>query len=292
MKGWLIRDAKAVYSPATENYKQYVQFMNRLWNLGLMDPELFTQDSNTFYAKGRRNPTIYGVIMHYGLFLVADDSTYDDYILLAPMKTGTNPSGAGNARYYKNEFTIWPNQMVIFNDVKDPDILLKWHDTLYDPYYGAQLRYGMDGVHIKLNADNQFEQVFDPPAPYGNFADWYSATHWQDTSYVSKLYCEPIFNAQREAVETKKDNFYAPYFINEPLPFIPELPEETEKINSYPDIGKLVNDMTPQWIVGERNIERDWPDYLRQLDQLGLKDYTAAYQAYVTRVRNQLSSSY
>jgi hypothetical protein len=67
---------------------------------------------------------------------------------------------------------------------------------------------------------------------------------------------------------------------------------EAEKINSYPDIKKLVDDMTPQWIAGVRDIERDWPDYLRQLDQMGIKDYTAAYQAYVTRIRNRLGSYY
>jgi hypothetical protein len=70
------------------------------------------------------------------------------------------------------------------------------------------------------------------------------------------------------------------------------LASEAEKINSYADIGKLVSDMTPQWIAGVRDVEKVWPDYLRQLDQLGLKDYVAAYQSYVTRIRTKLGSSY
>jgi putative aldouronate transport system substrate-binding protein len=291
---WLIRDAKAVYSPATENYKQYVQFMNRLWNLGLIDPEIYTQDSSTFDAKGRWDPPVYGVITHYGLYLVAGDSTYDDYILLAPVKTGTNPSGAYNGRYYKNEFMIFPDILTptVFKNVKDPDTLLKWFDILYDPYYGSQVRFGKEGVHVKRDANNQFEQVFDPPAPYSNYSDWYFSTHYQIVTYTAREYCEPIFNGNREQLEHKKDDFYEPYFINEPMPMIAQLPEEAEKITGYPDIAKLVSDMTPQWIAGERDINRDWPDYLRQLEQLGLKDYTAAYQSYVTRVRNQLGSSY
>jgi putative aldouronate transport system substrate-binding protein len=53
-KDWLIRNATAVYSPGTENYRNYVRFMAKLNRLELFDPELFTQDTNTFYAKGRR----------------------------------------------------------------------------------------------------------------------------------------------------------------------------------------------------------------------------------------------
>jgi putative aldouronate transport system substrate-binding protein len=223
--------------------------------------------------------------MHYGIYLVADDSTYDDYIYLAPIKTGTTPSGADNDRYYKNNFMIWPDSMgVVFKKVKDPDTLEKWYDIIYDPYYGSQVRYGMDGVHIKLNANNQFEQITTPPAPYQNFADWYFATHFQMAGYNTRALCDLIYNLNRESREqVTKDEFYMPYFINEPLPFIPQTSTESAKISSYPDIGKLVTDMTPQWISGERDINRDWPEYLRQLDQLGLKDYTAAYQSYVTR---------
>jgi hypothetical protein len=235
------------------------------------------------------------VITHYGLYLVAGDSTYDDYVLLAPIKTGTTPSGVVNGRYYKKGFMIFPDNLTptVFKKAKDPDTLLKWFDILYDPYYGSQVRYGKEGVHLKLNANNQFEQLLNPPAPYRDFSDWYFSTHFQIVSYTSRVFCEPIFTSNREQREyAAKDLFYEPYFINEPMPMIAQLPEEAEKISSYPDIGKLVSDMTPQWIAGERDINRDWSEYLRQLDQMGLKDYTAAYQAYVTRVRNQLGSSY
>jgi putative aldouronate transport system substrate-binding protein len=290
---WLIRDAKAVYSPATENYKQYVQFMNRLWNLGLIDPEIYTQDGSTFDAKGKMDPPVYGVITHYGLYLVAGDSTYDDYILLAPIKTGTDPSGAYNGRYFKNNFMFFVDWgPFLFKTAKNPDIFERWLDFLYDPEIGVQARYGMGGVHIMKNANGQYEQNYNVPAPYGNYYDWYFATHSQLLTYYTNWLVEPIFSINRESLEQAKDDFYRPYFINEPMPMIAQLPEEAEKINSYPDIKKLVDDMTPQWIAGQRDIERDWPEYLRQLDQMGLKEYTAAYQSYVTRIRNRLGSSY
>jgi putative aldouronate transport system substrate-binding protein len=292
-KDWLIRDARAVYSPATENYKNYVQFMARLNSLGLFDPELFTQDSNTFYAKGRRDPVIYGMIMHYGLYLVAADNTYDDYVYFAPIKTDSVPSGVMNDRYFKNNFMIFIDWgPFFFKNTKNPDIFERWLDFLYDPEIGIQARYGMGGVHIIKNANGQYEQNYNVPAPYGNYSDWYFATHFQFLPYYTKWLVEPILSVNRESLEHRKDDFYKPYFINEPMPEISQTTAEAEKINGYPDIGKLVNDMTPQWIAGVRNIERDWPDYLRQLDQIGLRDYTAAYQSFVTRIRNRLGSSY
>jgi putative aldouronate transport system substrate-binding protein len=290
---WLIRDAQAVYSPATENYKLYVQFMNRLWNLGLIDPEIYTQDGSTFDAKGRRDPSIYGVITHYGLYLVAGDSTYDDYVLLAPMKTGTTPSGALNQRYFKNNFMIFVDwNPFIFKQARNPDIIERWLDFLYESEIGVQARYGMGGIHITKNANGQYEQTTAVPAPYNSYMDWYGATHFQLLTYYPKWLAEPIFSNNRESLEHAKDDFYRPYFINEPMPGISQTTAEAEKINGYPDITKLVADMTPQWIAGIRNIDRDWAEYLRQLDQLGLRDYTAAYQSYVTRIRNRLGSSY
>jgi putative aldouronate transport system substrate-binding protein len=293
-KDWLVRDAGAVYSPATENYRSYVKFMARLNSLGLLDPELFTQDTNTFYAKGKRDPVIYGMIMHYGLYLVAGDTSYDDYVLFAPVKTGSAPSGVVNDRYFKNNFIIFVDRgPFLFKKANNPDIFQRWLDFLYEPEIGIQATWGMGGVHIIKNANGQYEENTTVPAPYGNYYDWYFATHFQFLTYYTKWLAEPFYNASREWSEyAKKDAFYRPYFIHEPMPGIPQTTAEAEKISSYPDIGKLVSDMTPQWIAGTRDVDRDWPDYLRQLDQMGLRDYTAAYQAYVTRIRNRLGSSY
>jgi putative aldouronate transport system substrate-binding protein len=291
---WLIRDATAVYSPATENYKNYVKFMAKLNSLGLFDPELFTQDSSTYDAKGKREPAIYGMIMDYGLYLVAGDNTYDDYVLFAPIKTGSTPSGVVNDRYFKNNFMIFPDFQMpfVFKKAKNPDIIERWLDFLYDPEIGVQARFGMAGVHITKNSNGQYEQITTVPAPYGNYSDWYFTTHFQALPYYTKWLAEPLFRNSEWEEYAKKDAFYKPYFINEPMPGIAQTTAEAEKLSSYPDITKLVDDMTPQWIAGVRDVERDWPEYLRQLDQLGLKEYTAAYQAYVTRIRNRLGSSY
>ena len=57
-----------------------------------------------------------------------------------------------------------------------------------------------------------------------------------------------------------------------------------ERGGSPRPIEKFVTDKMPLWITGEVDIDADWDAYIRQLEQLGVKEYTAIQQAYTTRV--------
>jgi putative aldouronate transport system substrate-binding protein len=211
------------------------------------------------------------------------------------MKTDASPWGVVNGRYAgKNGLYIWVDRgPFVFKKAKNPDIFQRWQDFLYTPEIGVQAAAGMEGVHLIKTPSGQYDQNPNVPAPYASFGEWGGATHVQLPSYFTEWLAEPMTRRNKESMEYRQKNeFYRPYFINEPMPPMAQTNAEAEKINGYPDIKKLVDDMTSQWIAGVRDIERDWPDYLRQLDQMGLKDYIAAYQSYVTRVRNRLGSSY
>lgn len=64
-----IKDGVVSYSPYMDGWKDMVVYLNKCWEAGLMDPELFTQDNATFVAKGREG--LYGAVQGYSraLFL-------------------------------------------------------------------------------------------------------------------------------------------------------------------------------------------------------------------------------
>ena len=286
---WLIQDGVVSYSPYTENWKSYVKFMNRLWNAKLMDQEAFTQDSATFGAKAQQDPVIYGVIMDYGKYIAVPASEYENYTLLGPMQTGTTPSGLLNSRGDK-DYQLW-GLVAPKADIKNPEIVLKWADVLYDPYYGAQALFGMDGVHIQKNADGIFEYITEIPAPYQTREEWFMGTHYnQMLDYSATELCSLLTSENQNIMEMREiREKFGDTFINEPLPALTlQTREEADKLSSYPDINKLRDDMTPQWMAGERDVETDWENFKKQLEQLGVTDYIAAYQEYYTRIAKQL----
>ncbi|MCM2677967.1 extracellular solute-binding protein [Alkalicoccobacillus plakortidis] len=57
MKAWGVEevDGEIRYAPQTENYKEYLSYMNKLYDEGLLDPETFSQSDEQKKAKGQEN---------------------------------------------------------------------------------------------------------------------------------------------------------------------------------------------------------------------------------------------
>ena len=56
--------------------------------------------------------------------------------------------------------------------------------------------------------------------------------------------------------------------------------EEAEEINDIRNsINSYVNESMALFVVGDRNIERDWDAYLRELDRIGLRRYLELSQS-------------
>jgi len=286
---WLIQNGVVSYSPVTENYKTYVKFMNHLWNAGLFDPEVYTQEPATFLAKSAQNPIIHGVIMDYGKYITVPPAEYDNYTLLGPMESGTTPCGILNTRG-DTEYQLW-GIIALNAKVKNPELLLRWFDVFFDPYYGAQALFGMDGVHIEKNADGVFKYVDEIPAPYQNREEWFMATHYNQVIDYSATELASLLTSANLNITEMREIYqkYKDRFINEPLPAMTlQTWQEAEKLASYPDIAMLKNSVTPQWIAGEKDVDADWDGYLSQMKQLGVEEYTAAYQEFYTRIAKQL----
>ena len=135
--GWnmICVDDQAIFSPATEGRHEYVRYMHKLWDLGVMDVEAFTQDGTTFTAKGTQADTLYGVVLHgaQDWFTTADKAPR--YQIMLPVETGAERSG-GVIKQRTTGKVYNLRQGVVFNNGQDLPTLLGWFDNFYDPCYG------------------------------------------------------------------------------------------------------------------------------------------------------------
>ena len=61
VKNLTILDGKVVYAAATDEYRAALDYFHELWTLGVIDPEVFTQDSSMLSAKEKADPRVAGM---------------------------------------------------------------------------------------------------------------------------------------------------------------------------------------------------------------------------------------
>ena len=62
--GIAIQNEKVVYGGVSDTYREFLSWFHKLYAEGLVDVELYTQDSSTWEGKG--NQDLYGVSIAYG----------------------------------------------------------------------------------------------------------------------------------------------------------------------------------------------------------------------------------
>lgn len=275
----VLENGKVVFTANKDEYKAAVKYLNSLYKAGLIDQEAFTQDSTQYQAKGKQDPSLYGVFFDYtGVNVVGLDKYKAEYAALAPVK-----GPQGTTSWIEGDQWIFRNQFAITSSAKNPDTIVRWVDALYEPEMSYQIMMGPLDIATEKGADGIYR--FKTP-PEGK-----TESDIRNETTISGLpYCiTPEFNKSIEQNEFQKlktdvDNVYAPFIIQEKFPNVWFKPEESEAIKVIStDITTYVDDMQAKWIVGQRDIDKDWDEYLKNLGNMGLDQYISVNQATVDR---------
>ncbi len=142
----VVTDDKKVICPATtEGWKKGVQWLNKLYTEGLMDEEAWTQDWNTYVAKGKSGR--YGVCFSWDVANIAQVSM-DDLIagegwvplpaLTADTRNITPQNGSFTSGFDRGRCVVTAN-------AKNPALICAWLDQMYDPFQSPQNNWGTYG---------------------------------------------------------------------------------------------------------------------------------------------------
>ncbi|MGZ4161433.1 MAG: extracellular solute-binding protein, partial [Neobacillus sp.] len=130
-------DKKVVYTANQEGYKKGIEWLHQLQQEGLIDKEAFTQDWNTYVAKGKN--------YRYGLYFTWDRANItgnnEDYVPLPPLK---GPDGTVNVPR-TNGYGFDRGRMVITSANQNLELTAKWIDKLYVPIQSVQNNWGTYG---------------------------------------------------------------------------------------------------------------------------------------------------
>ena len=277
------KDGKLHFSANTEEYRTFLEFFADLYSEGLIDPELFTQDSNAQKAKGNQN--LYGVNIGYGPSDWWDgyekgtpefeEYGFNDFTALPVLK------GCDNPIFHRNSYgvTLFRTQNALTDkcDEEKAIAILRWFDNLYEEENSIQSQSGPLGIAIEKLGDGLYRSL-----PQDTWTqeekDKYS---WGNifTQSRNRWYHDAVVLG---AGETEKavsemdiyDEMYGPYLNDNFKKVWPTNEADVERVSILTtDINTYVKSMIAQFVSGETELnDESWKAYCDQLEAYGLQE--------------------
>lgn len=256
---------------ADEGYKKAINWLNELYNEGLIDIEAFEHDWNTYLAKGREN--------RFGLYFTWDKGnitgTGDDYQLLAPLK---GPEGHQNVAR-TNGMGFDRSRLVVTSANENLELTAKWIDQLYDPAQSVQNNWGTFGDKTQQNIfewDETAEMLKHLPLEGTAPVELREKTSVGGPlaildSYYGNVTTMPDDAASR--LQLMKD-VMVPHMPNENIyPKVFFSIDELDKLSTIEtDLFDYIKRKRSEWIANG-GVENEWSDYLVELDRLGFQEW-------------------
>ena len=276
-------EGKVVYAPATEEYKEFLKYANKLYSEGLLDPEFSTQTAQQWQAKVTSGQC--GV--YSGSPTALDPSTTAQQLSLPPLTSAPN-----DEKVVKQPFYLYPGRAFITDKCSDPVAAIRLLDMFYateenavEGFCGTTLFAGYEGEHWQYTDDTKtaYEWI-EPITGFGDINQTVSVTS-ELPGYLN-FTATPSGNPLMEMKCVQVKEMQEPYYnTKNAYPSNARFTaEESERGNVIEnDLYTQVALMTTKFIVGEVDIEAGWEDYLASLEQIGLSELIEIKEAALAR---------
>ena len=151
-----VKDNQAVYMPLHEDYELYLEFMNKLYSEGLIDQDMFTQNTEQYRVKGKEGIVGYSGDAAPFLMTAYEDNCFE-YQHVLPLTSDVNDTPI---YYQQNGYSMGFAE--ISDNCKDPELAIRFLDILYDPYIAWGCLYGPTYYTDVLPEDDEW-------ALFGNY---------------------------------------------------------------------------------------------------------------------------
>lgn len=272
-----IFEDKAYFTPLTDEYRQAVQYLNKLHSERLIESEIFSITGTDVVAKGSGEEHMYGAVISSGTFSVIGAEKPKDFDLPGPF-TADN----GRTFWHARVDPAGVGAGCITSSCEYPEAAIRWYNLFYTDEYHRLYWMGFeDDAYSWIDNEKwdwNYENVKDPSiekvttetmrnyftlhrgysgGPSICPVDWFSL----DDAI------EGPANRQRLAWCTENAEY-----LNVPIPtmyyeedVISRLTELAADINVYEE------DMFAKFVIGELNPHDDatWEDFTSQLRAMG-----------------------
>ncbi len=277
-------DQKVICSATQEGYKAGIQWLNKLYEEKLIDPEAFTQEWSTYVSKGKSGR--YGVCFSWD---VGNVDNLKDWVPLPVLTADTRNLTPTNGSFTSG---FDRGRCVVTSVAENPALVCAWLDQMYAPMQSPQNNWGTYGEDddfdiFEMGKNDKGEDMLKH-APLGD-ASPVEVREAEavggplavlDEYYDVYVTCPDDAQYRLDWIE----EYYTPDMHTEYVyPNIFMSRDDTEKLsNLQADIKKTINARKADWIMNGFT-DADWEKFLKDLEAYGLSEYLELFQTYLDK---------
>ena len=286
----------------TEEWKEGLKFIRKLFEEGLIPQEILTQDGNQYLAMlNSAEPTTMMFFYMSASRVNAANEWRNVYEAVPPLN---GPDGEPISKYAPS--TADNGNFFITRNCENPEAAFRVGDMMVSEYFSIVTRWGEEGVDWDYvenveGADQYVPWVegFDLLLTVYDDATFWSSGEIQNRSWMQKgPYIREYGIANGRAKDpatvsifdthtSEGDNLYQ-IEAYRPDEYIPKLIYSADEIDVVADIQTTLNDFVREWtanfMAGNMDIDENWDAFQEELKNIGVDEYLEIVQAVYDRM--------
>ena len=270
------KDGKVNFVADQDKFKALVEYLNKLWSEGLIDPECYALDDQQVAAKANAGQMGYTARAANTQWIGAVRDNYVQHPVLE------GPFGDRDYTFILGNVQT-TGTAVITSANKYPEATLRWLDYFYSEEGTVLVRFGLEGKSYDVIDGKYVLRDEIQNNPDGLTLDQ-ALGKWSlfPGGVLPQCITDEVDASAAQLPETKAANdvvreYLAPGF--ERVPTVKYTDEESKQLSTYQqDIMNYAMENTVKFITGERPMS-DWDAYVAEYEKMPVDDYVAINQA-------------
>ena len=296
-----VKDGKIYFSPLTDEWREGLKFVNELMEEGLIEATSLTQPMQEMTALANSEDPVIGV----GIGATPNDTIGSEALgrfkMYQPLSPLEGPNGVRTT--ITSPGGIYSGHFVITSAAKNPELIFKWVDSLYNPEVTMCSNYGIEGQEWEV-APEGYVGLDGNPAKWAKILKP-ETTGEKNTAMPNVALVNLTADVRAgEAIDPNDEmapykgeamlfsatrDYYEPYAQEEYLPSsMYMLPEELDGFAQLQtQILDYVKESMGAFATGTRDINDDaeWEKYKKELEALNVARYLEVHQAAFDRTK-------
>jgi len=287
----VVEDGEVSFAYQKDEWKEGLKAIKEFYDLGLIDPLSFSQDSTGYKAMLNYNETIATafVTLGVGSYISEGDPRRQEYYALTPLNSDWN-DGKPLASY---EATAPDPSFFVTCNAVNPEASFRFGDYMISEKMSIHQRWGEKGIDWIEPGPNAMTKYEGYEPWLVQVLPWSSKQnkHWYQTGpYIRQVAISAgaLTQAENEG-NAEADTATKRYRGNEPDEYIVKLiyTEDENEITTegLKNLNTYVNEMISKYVTGIEDIDGDWDNFQNQLELMNIDEILECAQAAYDRIQ-------